>query len=215
MRCDNSFTSESGTFTFYSEKLTRCQAKKKCKSLGQVLAPIRKKSDMRAIENLLKNNVQRHPDCFFDFNKFGTTYHVGLEVEFVGGTLVKEFSDGQKWDNCEEYVDFYHFREGRFRCPMAGWSPYPNEKIGVGQESWNCSPQHFPYICFSPAKTTVAAPEPLKTQQDSTETFHLPGAFAALSLIVNVVCVLVAISVKRKFSKIDRKMNAMNEENVN
>ena len=211
MSSDNSVTTESGTFTMYSGWLTRCQAKNKCKSLGQILAPIQKKSDLTAIQNLFKNNSNQ---CVHHFSPvYG--YHIGLEVENVGGTVVKkEFSNGQKWDKCEEYADMYWFTPQKNMCPLASFTPFP-DPLGVEPENSDCSPRRQRYICFSPAKTSTEMPEPLKTQQDSTEVFHLPGAFAALSLIVNVVCVLISISMKRNNSKLEKKMNALDVENLN
>lgn len=196
--CKNSATTETGTFTFYSEPVTRCEAKKRCKRRGQVLAPIKTMSDFNAIRNVMKANNQDSDVCLFnlDFN----LYHVGLEVENIGGKLVKTWSDGTWWDKCEDYVSMYRAGNNKMTCPTTVFVATNHPKIKqpslkIVQNFKDCSPDYWWYICLDTEKKSVS--ESLVAAESKGENFQVLGTFAAISLLVNIVCAVVVVSMKR------------------
>ena len=202
MNCSNSVTTDTGTFTFHAEFMTRCEAKKKCKSLGQILAPLRKKSDLIAIEKWLKGNGRRRPGCQFVWQ--GPHYHVGLDVQSVGGKYIREFTDGHRWDDCEGYTEYWDVYQGKNRCPLPLYTPMlelGEAPLSIGWENWDCSPRKEWVMCLDPKVKTSALQEPLRAQQSDGDASRFWGIFAAVSLMANVACVVVMVSMKRVYSK--------------
>ena len=95
MICKNSVITKSGTFTFFDEWTTKCQAEKKCKKRGEILAPVTNRKDAKKIQELFKSNVGIE-GCRIVWNA-GASYWLGLDETFTENGKPKTFTNGLKW----------------------------------------------------------------------------------------------------------------------
>ena len=209
MVCHNTVTTSTGKFRLYQESLTRCEAKKKCKSLGQILAPITREYDLNAIKNLQIIN-ERSPSCDFG-SYYGAEYHVGVDVKNIAGTLVKQFTDGQAWDECV-HDDLYNENVARRRmptCPIAVYGTHRPYSLSIDQETPDCTQVKIGFICLEPAKP--------KEQSKIAEALHMQQStdlsFIIVAGIGGAVLMLVVFAAVnwRKMKKFEMEMKAMKE----
>ena len=192
MVCHNSVTTKTGKFTLYADEVTRCEAKKRCKRLGRILAPITNEYDRNAIKSLQKNN--EFSPCAFGNGHF-SFYHVGLDVKNVGGTFLKEFTDGTKWDECE-MGDLYD-EDKEAKNPIALYVNLLPYSLTIKEEGNISRGAVHRYICLQPATKRedvhVTSSEPL-VQQSSVSPFNL---FAGIGGLMVVVCAFAAVGWKK------------------
>ena len=207
MTCLNSVTTSTGKFTLYADRVTRCQAKKRCKEKGQILAPIKNKSDLNAIKKLQKNNDSAK--CVYSFNYQLRMYHIGLDVKNVGGTLLREFTDGTKWDDCEMKDLYMEFND--HGCPHAIYMNIDGAELSIEPLNDECNSKTAlaSYICLEPAgKKEVASSTNLV--QESSGGFSLTSAIGGTAFMA--VCVFATIGwVRMKIRRCEEKMKKMEE----
>ena len=189
MTCLNSVTTSTGKFTLYTDRISRCQAKKRCREMGQILAPIKNRNDLNAIIKLQKNN-EFSERCVFG-NGYWRMYHIGLDVMYVGGSLFGEFSDGTKWDDCE-MGDLYIVNRPH-KCPHALYSNLDGAELTIDPENEECNSKTAlaRYICLEPADKKVVSSENLLQQSQGSGDFNLTAATGGVAFMV--VCVFAAV----------------------
>ena len=210
MTCLNSVTTSTGKFTLYYDRVSRCQAKKRCKESGQILAPIKNKSDLDAIINLQKNNDYSE-SCVWG-NAYWGKYHVGLDVKNVGGTLFREFTDGTKWDECE-MGDLYLVNQPH-KCPRALYENLKGAELSIAPENYECNSKTAlaQYICLKPAEnTSVTSAEHLVQGNSGSNSFILTTAIGGAAFMA--VCVFATVGLmirmKNKVKNCEEEMKMM------
>ena len=147
--CPTSITTNSGTYTFYDQRVEKCEAEEICQSKGQILAPITNMEDRKAIEKL---GSQR---CGIFLDHYASSYHIGLEIKKCGNKVTKVFSNGVAY-NKTLHDSFYHFypAKGYEHCLTALWMPYQGVEapIYVIGKFNKCKDYHERFICLDPAK---------------------------------------------------------------
>ena len=201
MTCLNSVTTSTGKFTLHTDGSTRCQAKKKCKEMGQILAPIKNENDLRAIRNLQKNN-ELSDRCAYG-NAIFSIYHIGLDVKNVGGTLLKEFTDGTKWDDCE--MGNLYMEVNPYKCPTALYSNLEGAELTIEKENFECDSNAAlaRYICLEPAgkkENSVASSDNLV--QQSSGGFNLTSAIGGAAFVAVFVFAAVGWRKVKSLEKI-------------
>jgi len=147
--CPTSITTNSGTFTFYEQRVEKCEAEHICKSKGQILAPITNLQDRVAIGKLSSQK------CGIFIDRYVSAYHIGLEIKKCGNKVTKVFSNGVTY-NKTLHDKFYHFypAKGYDHCLTALYVPNGEVKapISVIGKYNKCKDYHERFICFNPAK---------------------------------------------------------------
>ena len=201
MVCNNSVTTPRGKFTLYTEEVTRCEAKRKCKQRGKILAPITTQHDFDKIRALQENNEVSY-ECAYGFGHF-YEYHIGLDVKNVGGKLIKEFEDGTKWDDCE--MNGLYKQHGTPKCPIARYITLRNYPLSINSElmGGGCGEVLHRYICLKPAKKIirVVKAKSKKVSQPLLQESH--GGFALLPAI-GAVMVLMCVFAVAGWKKVKR-----------
>ena len=105
-KCDTTVTTPTGVFTYFGDEVTYCQAKYNCATIGQILAPITKLSDIEALQSIADND---NPDCDFHYGIY--SYHIGLDVSICGGKQYRLFTNNVVW-NETEHGKLYKWRHG-------------------------------------------------------------------------------------------------------
>ena len=203
--CSESLKTKSGTFTFYDEILTKCEAELKCMKMGQILAPVTNKRDAKKIIKFLKNNI----DDTCSISPFNS-YWIGLDTTFNGTEQEKVFSNGIKWNDRKHskiYNKIYKPVNVKLNCPVAYVVPMIDEDPFVyDDESKKCNIRmKRKYFCLKPAGEATAE----SINQDSTKNdVTLPSGFQAASVFMFVAVVIVAV-------RLHSKNRRLVEENIN
>ena len=203
MPCSESLKTKSGTFTFYDEKLTKCEAELKCMKMGQLLAPVSNKRDAKKILKFFENNI----DITCSISPWDA-YWIGLDTTFNGTMREKVFSNGIKWNDKKHskiYNKVYKNEDGN--CPVAYVLPMIDEDPFVyGDESLKCDIRmKRKYFCLKPAGEATAE----SINQDSTKNaVTLLSGFLAATVFMFVAVVIVAV-------RLHSKNRRLVEENIN
>ena len=136
-------------------------------------------------------------------------YHVGLDAKYVGGTLLREFTDGTKWDDCE-MGDLY-FVSRQKKCPNAIYMNIDGAELSIEPLNDDCNSETAlaQYICLKPAEKKEVASSGNLVQQ-SSDGFNLTAGIGGVALIV--VGVFAAVGWRRMKNEVEvckEKMNKM------
>ena len=212
MSCSYSFTTPTGTFNIYNEKLSKCQAEQKCKKMGQILAPITNKRDARRLKKHFYKNYEVGPECPISSEHIDE-YHIGLELTDTDeGGLEKVFSNGVKW-NDKKHSKLYDdnrkkghlLSEVKENCTIALYCPFFEDKqLLFRHMSKDCNPMRAKYICLEPADKASAKS---LVQEDNSNMYGnmavsnvtLFAAFMALC------CAFFAVGYKRQNEKLKKE----------
>ena len=227
MSCKTSFTTETGTFTAYPGKVSKCEAEKLCGERGQILAPFTNKKDMSAAVAMFKYNydncwfshetchVKRHKKCNFNIGQ-GIRYHVGLNFKKdADGVFQKSFSNGEEWDD-EKHKSLYFTAPGEEyldECPVGVFHPgykYVDDgstydvfiTFAIESASVRCeSQENRGYMCLKPAKQ--ASDEPIAQGQHVSNSkkenlILLGGVFVVVLIAVVCACLFIFYPKKSK-----------------
>ena len=149
MNCTNTVKTKSGTFTFYDEFVPLCEAKLKCLSMGQILAPVTSQRDAKRLMKFLKSNYGKE-NCPFA-NNVGGSYWIGLDITFEGNNQ----TNGKAWKE-EVHGKIYkdHNKDLPTDCPIALFQPgYPPDRFFLTDENEGCTIKTInKYICLKPKK---------------------------------------------------------------
>ena len=156
MTCSNSIETSTGTFYFYEEWLSLCQAKLKCMEMGQILAPITKKSDADKIIELFNTNYEK--DIYCKHNTYnGASYWVGLDIVYNGTKQERVFTNGIKWDKKTQGEIYKDYLEDSYaECTAAMFQPtFIQDPFFIEAEI--CKPtQIASFVCLKPKKQSSA-----------------------------------------------------------
>ena len=180
--CKNSVTTKSGTFTFFAESVTLCQAEKKCKRRGEILSPIASRKDAKRIMRWFDSNsgVQ---DCPFQ-ESYAPTFWTGLDVFFTEtGEQKKVFYNGAAWSERRHGKVWHDMMKEPSECAVALFDPFFNDNpflITADSEACVGTSRNF-YTCFKPAGNATKA-EPIKVRDGfDDDAFVFPsGSIAAV-----------------------------------
>ena len=214
MPCHNSVKTATGKFTLYTEQVSRCEAKRKCRRKGKILAPITNREDLKAIKSLQRHN-EFSRECPHGHGHF-SYYHVGLDVQNIGGKLIRGFTDGTKWDDCE-MSGLYHVINFPEK-PIAMFGTDLQESLMIREETEEAA--KYRYICLKPASEKKEKKHSSKSKGDASseslvnETsqnyFGLVGGVCGAVLAV-AVCV-IAVRTWNKMKRCEREMNECQEK---
>ena len=168
MSCVHSFTTETGTFTAYPEKVTKSEAEKLCGERGQILAPFTNKEDMLAAIDMFDYNnchlsnschIKELADCQYS-SEVIKTYRVGLNFkENADGVFDMTFSNNVKWDDEKHKSLYYVDPDVKMKCPTASFMPYitnTDDVFEIREEFGGCEYQEkLAYMCLKPSNPLV------------------------------------------------------------
>ena len=199
MSCKTSFTTKTGTFTPYPEKVTKCEAEKLCEEKGQILAPFTNEADMRAAVDFFNgNNCHRSKNCqVLGECKYSSNqpkdYHVGLNFKKkADGVYEKYFSNGEKWDDKKHKSLYFVNPKQKRQCPVGVFFPYIQNfatgmMFAIGENSRKCRIQeNVGYMCLDPAAKTTgdAIVEDQAKPATTKDAILFGGIFVAVLIAV-------------------------------
>ena len=189
--CERSVTTETGTFTFRNEELTKCQAKEACKRDGQILAAVTNSRDLEALNGLADSY---NKTCGIAFH----TYHIGLDIEKCGGVETRLFTNDVLY-NKNEHDHLYEWHEHPTKdINVAVYYPIL-KKMFIGKSYHGKGKRKF--VCLKPAGSA----EPL-TGEAHNQMFNL--------LLVGGAVLLVSIVLVLKFKKGEENESLKNQNFV-
>ena len=220
MLCQNSVTTKSGTFTFFDEFVTHCQAEKKCKKRGEILAPVTNRKDANKIQGLFMSNVGIE-GCRFVWNA-GARYWLGLDETFTKNGKPKMFTNRLKWKERKHSRIYHNFVNNYTDCGIALYEPINlNDPFIIYTESAECSwEMQNLYACFKPAGDATA--ESIVEEHIKNEMAPSTGCVFAVGLIAGVAAGVGLLNRKhakeraelnelRKSKKSDKEINSVCE----
>ena len=141
MSCKRSLATTSGKFPFFDEFVTHCQAEKKCKKRGEVLAPFTNRRDIRRVKDFLESN-RGVKDCLIQ-TYAGASYWTGLEVSFTEDDQERVFTDGTKWKERRHGKIYRDWNKNYTDCAIALYEPHMEDHpFNIMRESKTCSWGH-------------------------------------------------------------------------
>ena len=203
MVCSHSLTTKTGTFTFYDERLTKCEAELKCMKMGQILAPVSNRRDAKKIVKMFEKNDY---ECVFT-KMDAKAYWIGLDSKLVEDKQEIVFSDGVKWNEKYHKKIYNKVMQLEYEnCPAALFTPTIDEDpFHITNESSGCNGNRKArYFCLKPAGNSSAESV---VQGSMTDSITLSPIGAAVSVFLFVT---VSIAAAYFYYK-NRKVVAENE----
>ena len=147
--CTTVVNTASGEFTFHSEVMSRCEAKKFCKKQGGILAPVTNRQDLNALKEAAYN---RNKECPFHYGVH--QYNVGLDITPCGYKKQDRwFTNGVEWDK-KVHGPLYEETDTSlvYPCTYAGFFPYTGDdgKMVIALRGDHCDEVPFRFICLKP-----------------------------------------------------------------
>ena len=216
--CPTSVTTKSGTFSFHTEEVPSCKAKKICASLGRILAPITNIEDRNAIHSITDQKCGIFKGRRFD------TYHVGLDNIVCDNEIHRVFTNGVEY-NDTLHGELYHIFPRKSNCLASLYStgdPVDESKVFVIRMPDVCEDYRRRFICLDQAKDddSTEVPHELKRSKRSEITasgvglknqqnlFFLSGSFFVCLLAMGCCFLMVAVG------KLLNKIKNLNEKNL-
>ena len=192
-KCTTVVNTASGEFTFHSEVMSRCEAKKFCKKEGGILAPVTNREDLNALKEAAYN---KNKDCPFHYGVH--QYNVGLDITPCGYKKQDRwFTNGVKWDK-KVHGPLYEETDTSlvYPCTYAGFFPYTgnNGDMIIALRGDNCDEVPFRFICLKPAAKDQKLSYPQKLIMGDNPTATAVNCVAGV-LFVGVV-VLMGLALK-------------------
>ena len=210
MACPNKVKTKTGLFTFHNEFLPLCEAKLKCLSIGQILAPVASQRDANKLMEFLKSNYGKE-NCPYA-NNVGGSYWIGLDITFEGNNQTKVFSNGKVWKE-EKHGKIYkdYNKDSPTECPVALFDPgFDTEPYFLSFENSKCDIKtRNKYICLKP-KVKKSAKHITEKNESMKNMVTIPigvvCSVAALVVLIVVICVFA-------FVRSQNKIKALVKEN--
>ena len=219
--CPTSITTKSGTFSFHTEEVPSCKAKKICASLGRILAPITNAEDRNAIHGITSQKCGIFKGRLFD------TYHVGLDNIVCDNETHRVFTNGVEYNETlhGEFYYIYPRNKKKSNCLASLYAtgdPADKSKVFVISMPDTCEDYRKRFICLEQAKYNDSnlVPHELKKSKRSELTasgaglknqqnlFFLSGLFFVCLLAIGCCVLMVAVS------KLKVKNKSLNERNL-
>ena len=210
MSCINSVTTNTGTFTFHKESLTRCEAENRCLKRGEILAPVTNKEDADALVKLFESNVGKQ-DCTFA-TPYGWSYWLGLDITYSGNRQDKVFSNGVSWnDKVHGKIYNDYLKKKHTGCPMVVFQTwFPLGAFNIVTESSSCRVRKIArYVCFKP-KDNNSAEHITADEGGLKNELTLPTGVVFAVAATAVLMVAVAVFA---FVRLHNKNKRLAEEN--
>ena len=212
MSCQNSVTTKTGTFTFYEEVVSRCEAELRCMKKGELLAPITNTQDANKIVKLFNNNVGKE-HCTFATN-VAYSYWIGLNITYNESKQEKIFSNGIQWNDTKHMKIYTNYLKEYSDCPIAMFQPYfPPKPFPIMGDSESCKVGSWVrYVCLKPNDDKSA--ESIIQDKDSLKSVvtlptGLVFAVAASALLVVVVGVIAIARMHTKIKRLSKNNNEL------
>ena len=182
--CERSVTTETGTFYFRNEELTRCQAKEACKRDGQILAPVTNSRDLEALNGVAESY---NWSCGIRVHE----YYIGLDIEICGGVQTRLFTNDVLYKKCDHDHLFEWHGHPTKNINQAVYFP-ALKKMFIGKSLTGKVKNRF--ICLKQNSTSARSAQPLteEAHHQNFDLFLLAGA---------VMVALVSIVLMLKFKK--------------
>ena len=223
--CPTSITTKSGTFTFHTEQVPSCKAKKICASLGRILAPITNVEDRDAIQNITNQR------CGMFRNRGINLYHVGLDNIVCDNEVDRVFTNGVEYNKTLHDKLYYFYPRDGSNCLASLWAtgqPVGSGNVFVIGMPDTCEDYKKPYICLDQAKddnsTEVAVnlkrsrrSEITLSENDSTNQRSLFLAWQLFFVcFLAIVCCFLFVAVRKlkvKIKNLNKKVSILTTEN--
>ena len=196
MTCSKSVKTSTGTFSFYEEELSLCEAKLKCIEMGQILAPIAYKSDADKIVELFNTNYEK--DIYCTFNTYnGASYWIGLDVAYNGTKQERVFTNGIKWNEKTHGEIYTDYLKGSYaKCTAVMFQPTFTQSPFFIEADYCESVAGF--VCLK-SKNKKSAAFIIQEKNSLKNVFILPAGAALVVLMT--VSIFVLQSQKKRFIK--------------
>ena len=161
--CPTSVTTKSGTFSFHTEEVPSCKAKKICASMGRILAPITNEEDRNAIHSITSQKCGIFKGRRYD------AYHVGLDNIVCDNETHRVFTNGVEYNETLHGEFYYIFsrKKKKSNCLASLWatgSPVERSQVSVIRMPDTCEDYRRRFICLDPAKAGSSTAEHLKLE---------------------------------------------------
>ena len=202
MACSHSVTTKTGTFTAYMDMVSRCQAEKRCKKRGEILAPISNRRDANKIMKLFRTNT-KNESCGVSSEEL-SNYWIGLDVTYTEQEQEKVFSNGVKWKEnkmSKIYRDYIKENKEYTECAIALLRPFLNKNpYVIFYEGKKCNAIHrYKYLCLKPNPNALSEPVNQVIESNISDIFVPSVVFAAASVFI--ICAYVAIKTNMKLKR--------------
>ena len=213
MSCINSVTTKTGTFTFYNEFVTKCEAELKCLKKGELLAPITKKRDANRIMKLFKSNTGKE-NCVFGTNS-ASSYWLGLDITFNKDKQEKVFSNGVRWNDKKHSKIYTDYLTEYTDCPVALFEPFAvEEPFPLVWETRYCNySQTNKYVCFKPSNIKATAECVTQEKENVENGIFLPIGVVAAAILIFAIGAFGAGVLYQK-SKVENKKEENGKEQL-
>ena len=183
--CNTTVTTPTGVFTYFSKKVTLCEAKARCAKIRQILAPVLNFRDLDALRSIADYD---NPDC--EFHSSGIySYHTGLDIDTCGKKHFLKFSNGVVYDEAEHGKLYKWVDKNSRKRLIASYMPDYRNLFIIEYGRWNRKKR---YICLKPSSTSANAASLVEKESESNSSFNvliLVGALivALIALIASLV----------------------------
>ena len=214
--CTTEVITSTGKFTFYSETMSVCEAKKFCGKKGEILAPITNKNDFDELYKVTQ--MGNHPGCPFHYGPY-IYYSIGLDVTSCGGKGKQDrvFTNGVVWNNTVHGQLYTDIRDSWNR-PCVHALMYNNaDKPTVEPYGTFCYQHRYRFLCLKEADPSVlVASESCGSTSEAVKSDYYEHFFTAgfiCSLVVSgVFFALMAIIYYKKYRAIEQKLDNVKNE---
>jgi len=213
--CKKSVTTSTGKFTFFDDYVTYCEAERRCKKRGEVLAPYTNKKDVRKVMKFLRsqNDIEGCLVCTYNPAK----YWVGLDVSYTERDQSKVFSNGVQWNGKKHGKIYKDFNTEYTDCAVALFEPIdPNNLFYISRESPTCSwRKRNYYACFKPVGDASA--DPIVQDQDDfdDEIVLSSGTIGAVTILVFAIGTIVGVLARDRYQKRKEKRKKLEIQSGN
>ena len=197
MSCSHSVTTKTGTFTVYTELVSKCEAEKRCRKRGEMLAPVTNFRDSAKLLELFAT----HETCDIS-NDVLISYWLDLEISYAKdmSSSKKTFSNGVKWRAKKHNQIYDDYNKKHTDNAFAILTPfhhymYGEKAYGISSLSSDAC-RKFRYVCLKPAEKASA--EPIERRDDEVEGVFIPSNVAFLIILAMVLCVCVCMKTIRR-----------------
>ena len=208
MTCSNSVETSTGTFTFFEDYVTFCQAKLRCIALGQILAPVTNRADADKIVELFNTNLEKENYC--EFNTYNmASYWVGLDVAYNGSKQEKVFTNGIEWDEKDHGGVYKDYLKGSYtKCPAVMFQPFLTQHpFSITADVCQLKNSFF---CLKPKEKQFA--EPIIQEKNSLKNVLVLPVGVVVAVAASVVLMIGSIVILHNKNKAVTKAFVLEQE---
>ena len=177
--CNATVTTPTGVSTYFSKKVTLCEAKARCAKIRQILAPVLNFRDLDALRSIADYD---NPDCKFH-SKDIYSYHIGLDIDTCGKKNFMLFSNNVVFDEKEHGKLYKWVDKNSKKRVIASFLPDFRNLFITEYDRWNRKKR---YICLKQNSTSSNAAPLVEKESTNGLSFNvliLVGALMVATLV--------------------------------